>query len=167
MAYGLSIQSFIRIVDSKGEESTINFNHPTNVDIGALKSTLRSTAALVDAMIRGQVIGAGIELIVVLPSGLSLKVNAIPGSDIEEGVRFAWQAASGGQTTFRIPTVPEAWLTEAGTLDYVGGDAMDLFIARIISGKTVGLSNARPSDAYGSDITAFISGTESFLASRG
>lgn len=166
MAYGLSIQSFLRVVDSKGNESTINFNHPINVDIGVLKSAIRSTAALIDAVIRGQVIGAGIELVVNLPGGLGLKTSAIVGSDIEEGVRFAFEATSGGQTIFRVPTVNETWLTGGGILDTTSGDAVDDFIQKVIAGSTVLLSNARPSDAYGSDIVSFIGGTESFLASR-
>lgn len=166
MAYGLSIQSFIRVIDSKGNESTINFNHPLSVDIGALKETLKSTAALIDSLIRGQVIGAGIELIVDLPGSLGLKASAIIGSDIEEGVRFAFESASGGQTTFRLPTVNETYLTGMGVLDVVADGIVDDFIQRIIGGKTVGLSNARPSDAYGSDVVTFLGGTESFVGSR-
>ncbi len=167
MAYGLSIESFIKVIDAKGEDSTINFNHPTSVDLGALKNTLRSTAALIDAVMRGQVIGAGIRLIVVLSDALDLKSEPIPESDIEEGVRFLWRCASGGETSFRIPTVNESWLTSDGVLDYISSDAMDDLIQRIIAGRTSGLINASPSDAYGSDVTSLISGQESFLASRG
>lgn len=166
MAYGLSLTSFLRVIDSKGKESTINFNHPLNSDIGVLKTMVRSTAALVDALIRGQVIGAGIEFVINLAPGLGLKTSAIIGSDIEEGVRFAFEATSGGQTTFRIPTVNETWLTGMGILDTTTGDAVDDFIQKIIDGSTVLLSNARPSDAYGSDVVSFLGGVESFLAGR-
>lgn len=164
--WGLSIESQIRVRDSKGKESTIKFNHPLNVDLGALKNTIRSTAALIDAVIRGQIVGASIQLVVSLPAGLNLKVAAIAGSDIEEGVRFAFSTSNGAQTQFRIPTVAETWLNDAGVLEYVASDEVDDFIQRMIAGVTQGLINASPSDAYGSDITAFVGGTESFLASR-
>ena len=118
MAYGLSIQAFIRVADSKGKEGRINFNFPLSVDIAVLKTAIREVAGQIDAMIKGQVIGAGIELVVNLGSGLTLKASAIAGSDIEEGVRFAFGAASGGQTQFRVPTVSEDWLTDAGVLGW-------------------------------------------------
>jgi hypothetical protein len=166
MAWGLSLEAHIRVRDSKGKESTIKFNHPLNTDLGALKQTIRSTAALIDNLIRGQVIGASITLVVSLPGNLNLKATAIAGSDVEEGVRFAFSTSVGSQTLFRVPTINESWLTDAGVLDYDASDAMDDFIQRILQGVTQGLINASPSDAYGNDITAFVGGTESFLASR-
>lgn len=167
MAFGLSIQSFLRILDSKGKEGRVTFNHPLSVDIAVLKTAIREAAGQIDALIKGKVIGAGIELVVNLGSGLTLKASAIAGSDIQEGVRFAFGAASGGQSTFRVPTVEEDWLTDAGTLDFTSGDDMDDIIQRITVGVTSGLNTANPSDAYGSDLTTFVAGTESFLASRG
>lgn len=167
MAYGLSIQSFIVVIDGKGKQGTINFNHPLNVDLGALKNTIRSTAALIDAVITGQVIDAGIELVVNLSDALTLKDTAIPESDVEEGVRFMWRSASGGESSFRIPTVNEDWLDSDGVLQVDPGDAVEDVVARVLAGVTSGLINASPSDAYGSDINLFLGGTESFLASRG
>lgn len=166
MAWGLSLEANIRVRDSKGKESTIKFNHPINTDLGALKNTLRSTAALIDSMIRGQVVGATISLVVSLPAGLNLKATAIAGSDVEEGVRFAFSTNVGSQTLFRIPTVSESWLNAAGALVTTTGDAVDDFIQRIIAGRTQGLINASPADAYGNDVTTFVGGTESFLSSR-
>lgn len=166
MAWGLSIQASIRVRDAKGKESTINFNHPLGVDLGALKNTIRSTAALIDNAIRGQIIGASISLVVNLPLGLGLKATAIAGSDIEEGVRFSFETTVGSHTLFRIPTVDESWLNDAGVLDYDPSDAMDDLIQRVLQGVTQGLINASPSDAYGNDIGAFLGGQESFLASR-
>jgi hypothetical protein len=165
MAYGLSIQAFIRIIDSKGKEGRVTFNFPLNTDIAVLKTAIREAAGQIDALIKGQVIGAGIELVASL-AGATLKASAIAGSDIEEGVRFSWGAASGGQTQFRIPTVDESWLNDAGVLEYVSGDDVDDFIQRIIVGSNTGANWARPSDAYSSDIEDFLGGTESFLASR-
>lgn len=166
MAFGLSIESVITVIDSKGKESDIKFNHPINVDIGALKNTVRSTAALIDALIRGQVIRAKIVLVVNLAGGLDLKATAVLGADIEEGCRFAFEVVSGGQTVFRVPTLNETFFNSAGVLQVTPGGAVDDFIQRIIAGQTVGLTNVSPSDSYGSSIDEFLGGTESFLASR-
>lgn len=166
MAYGLSIVAYVNVIDSKGKEGKITFNFPLSVDIAVLKTAIREAAGQIDALITGKVIGAGIELVVNLGAGLTLKAAAIAGSDIEEGVRFSFSAASGGRTLFRVPTVDESWLTDLGVLDFVSGDDMDDFIQRIIGGVTSGFNIAHPSDAYGSDVNAFIGGAESFLASR-
>jgi hypothetical protein len=167
MAFGLSIESVITVIDSKGKESDIKFNHPINVDIGALKNTVRSTVALIDALIRGQVIRAKIVLVVNLAGGLALKTSAILGADVEEGVRFNFEVLSGGKTVFRVPTLNETFLNSAGVLQVTGGGAVDDFIQRIISGQTVGLTNVSPSDAYGSSVATFLGGRESFTGSRG
>lgn len=164
--WGLSIEATIRVRDSKGKESNIKFNHPLNTDLGALKQTIRSTAQLIDTIIRGQIIGASISLVVNLPGNLGLKATAIAGSDIQEGVRFTFGTAQGSQTQFRIPTLDETYLNDAGILEYTGGDDVDDVLQRIIQGVTQGLINASPSDAYGNDVTAFLGGQESFLSSR-
>lgn len=166
MAFGLSIESTITVIDSKGKESDIKFNHPITVDIGALKNTIRSTAALIDSLIRGQVIRAKITLVVNLAGGLDLKATAVLGADIEEGARFSFEVASGGVTMFRVPTLNETFFNSAGVLQVTPGGAVDDFIQRIIAGQTVGLTNVSPSDAYGSSVDAFLGGQESFLASR-
>lgn len=166
MAFGLSIESHITIEDAKGEQSVIKFNHPTTVDIGALKSALVSTAELIDAVINGKIVNASISIIVNLVAGIGLKATAIAGADIEEGVQFSFETSLGALTGFRIPTFSETFLSDAGVLD-AGDTDVDNFIQRMISGLTDGLTNISPSDAYGDDITAYSSGLESFASSRG
>ncbi len=167
MAYGLSIVSNVVVEDSKGKQSTITFNHPLNVDIGALKSAIRSTVQLIDAVIRGKIISASISLEVNLPAGLGLKATAIAGADIEEGVRFTFGTTSGSETQFRIPTFAETFLNDLGVLDAVNA-TVDAFVQRIITGQNIGVgTDITPSDAYGDDVTTYISGLESFASSRG
>lgn len=166
MAYGLCLVSQILVRDAKGASGIISFNHPLNTDIGALKNTVRSTAALIDAIIGCQVVDASIGIEASL-TGATLKDAPIAGADVEEGARFMWRTASGALTDFRIPTFSETYLTDSGELVYVEDDEVDDFIQRVLAGVTSGLTNVSPSDAYGSDITEFVSGAESFLASRG
>lgn len=167
MAYGLCLVSSIVVQDSKGATSTVSMNHPLNSDLAVLKGCVRTTAELIDAVIGCQVIDASIGIEVQLSGALDLKEFAIAGADVEEGARFIWRTASGALTDFRLPGFSETYLTDSGELVYVEDDDVDVFIQRILAGQTVGLVNVSPSDAYGSDITAFVSGAESFTASRG
>jgi len=166
MAYGLSIVSDVVVEDSKGKQSTIHFNHPLNVDLGALKDAIRSTVQLIDAIIQGKIISASIGLEVNLPAGLSLKATAIAGADVEEGVRFTFSTNNGAETGFRIPSFAETFLNDSGILDFANA-TVDAFIQRVIGGQTVGLVNVSPSDAFGDDVTTYTAGVESFSASRG
>ena len=167
MAFGLSIVSNVVVEDSKGKQSTVTFNHPLSVDIGALKGTIRSTIQLIDGIIRGKIISASISLQVNLPAGLNLKATAIAGADVEEGVRFTFGTANGAETEFRIPTFAETFLNDAGVLDSAHA-TVDAFIQRILTGQNIGVgTDITPSDAYGDDVTTYIAGQESFAASRG
>jgi len=166
MAFGLSIISNVVVEDSKGKQSTVTFNHPLNVDLGALKSAIRSTVQLIDAIIQGKIISASIALEINLPAGLSLKATAIAGADVEEGVRITFGAGNGAETGFRIPTFAETFLNESGVLDAVNA-TVDAFVQRIISGQTVGLVNVSPSTVFGEDVDSYITGQESFASSRG
>lgn len=164
MAYGLSLESYYIIQDSKGHTSSQKMNHPLNTDLGALKDTLPTTAELLDVLIGGQIIDCFISI----PISIVGWTNQVPqvDSDVEEGCRFIWDTASGAPTDFRVPTFRESLLDDDGVLDEVDTD-VDAFVQRIISGKTLGLVNVSPSDAYGSDITALLAGQEDFLSSRG
>lgn len=167
MAYGLCLVSNIVVRDSKGATGIISMNHPLDSDIGALKGTVRTTAELIDGIIGCQVIDASIGIEVQLSESLDLKEFPIAGADVEEGCRMMWRTASGALTDFRLPTFSETYLTDDGQIVYVADDEVDDFIQRVLAGQTVSLVNVSPSDAYGSDITAFVSGSESFLSSRG
>lgn len=166
MAYGFTLISDVVVEDSKGKQSTINFNHPLSVDLGALKSAIVSTVELIDAVITGKIISASIGVEVQLPFGLSLKTTAIAGADVEEGVRFTFSTNGGAPTEFRIPTFSESFLSEDGVLN-ASVTAVDNFVQRVLSGVTSGLINVSPSDAHGEDVTTYTAGLESFASSRG
>jgi hypothetical protein len=167
MAYGLSIQSYLTVLDSKGKTADINFNHPTDTSIDVLKTAMRELATRVDALITGQVVYAGIVITVVLSDALDIKDNPTIDSDVEEGGRFVFETSEGALTTFRLPTIDETWFDSVtGLLEFTEDDAVDDFIQRVISGQTVVVTNVSPSDVYGDDITAFVSASENFLTSR-
>lgn len=165
MAYGLSIVSTVTVQDSKGKESTMSFNHPLAVDIGALKSAIVSTVELIDTLIRGQIVRASIGIEINLPAGLGLKATAVAGADVEEGVQFNFETSLGALTGFRIPTFAETFLNDSGFYEVVA-QAVEDFKDRILAGQTVGLNNVSPSDAYGDDVVTFLSAQESFASSR-
>ena len=163
MAYGLSLESGFVIVDSKNRNGYMKMNHPLNTDLGALKAALPTTAALLDVLIGGAIVDAYIDI----PLNITGWTNQVPQAlgDVEEKCEFTWNTASGAPTGFSIPTFKEALFDDDGVLNAAHAD-VDPFIQRVLAGKTVGLTNVSPSDAYGSDITEFTAGQESFVSSR-
>lgn len=154
------------IQDAKGAPSTMLLNFPVNVDIGVLQTFAASTATMINNLITGKIVQAGIGLAVDLSSA-TIRATADPNSDVEEGARFSWRSAVGGTTQFRIPTFDEA-LFLAGTKQVDTADtAVDAFVQRILAGQTVGITNVSPSDDRGSDVTTLASARESFTKSRG
>lgn len=153
------------IQDSKGKVSTAKINFPNAVDIGQVASFAIDTATMLNNIIKGRIIDAGMGIQVSL-AGATIRSAPDPDSDVEEGARFSWNTGSGAITSFRIPTFDEA-------LMILGSNAVDLsnidvntFVQRILQGKTTGLINASPSDDRGSDITNVASARESFTATR-
>lgn len=154
------------IRDAKNKTSTVKINFPVNVDIGVLQAFASSTATMINSIIKGQIMDAGIGLAVDL-SGATIRNAPDPNSDVEEGARFSWRSAVGAITNFRLPTFDEAFLVD-GTKNVDTADTtVDAFVQRVLAGHTVGLVNASPSDDRGSDITALEAARESFTSSRG
>lgn len=152
------------IMDAKGKKSTMKINFPIATDIAILQTFISSTATMIDAIIKGQIVEAGIGLAVALPGGL--KAAPLADADVEEGARFNWNAASGANTGFRMPSFDEAFIETGGTAVDVAATEVDDFVQRILAGQTVGIINVSPSDNRGSDVTALESAYEQFASSR-
>lgn len=153
------------IQDAKGKTSTMQMNFPTAVDIGQLASFAGDTATMINNVIKGKILDAGIGLVVDL-SGATIRSAPDPNSDIEEGAKFMWEAATGAITGFRIPTFDEAKLVDGTKNVDLADTDVDTFVDRILAGKTTGLVNASPSDDRGSDIEVLRSAREQFNSSR-
>lgn len=153
------------IQDAKGKTSVTKINFPSAVDLGQVASFAGDTATMINGIITGKILEAGLGLAIDL-SGSTIRTAPDPDSDVEEGARFMWNAASGAETGFRLPTFDEAKMV-SGTRNVDQSDTdVAAFVARILAGKTTGLVNASPSDDHGSDITTIKSARESFTSSR-
>lgn len=153
------------VKDAKGKPSVVKINFPYAVDIGQVASFAVDTATMINNLITGRITDAAVGLSVDL-SGATIRSAPDPDSDVEEGARFMWNAASGAVTGFRLPTFDEAkMLSGTRNVDTADSD-VSTFTARILAGKTTGLVNASPSDDHGSDIATLASARESFTSSR-
>ncbi len=153
------------IQDAKGKVSTVKINFPSAVDVGQVASFAIDTATMINNIIKGRILDAGLGIQLSL-AGATIRNAPDPDSDVEEGARFSWNAASGAITGFRLPTFDEDKLV-TGTNQVDLGDAdVNTFVQRMLQGKTTGLVNASPSDDRGSDIDNVASARESFTPSR-
>lgn len=155
------------IQDSKGKISPMKLNFPENVDVGILRTNfIPTTATLLNAIIKGKIISAGIGLEVDLSSA-TIRTTPDVDSDVEEGSWWPCKAANGAETGFRIPTFDEAKLISGTEFVDLADDDVSDFAERILLGQTVTLTNVSPSTDRGEDITNIHAPYEQFKASRG
>lgn len=152
--------------DAKGETGRNEISFPVAVDIGVLQAFLSSTALLIDAVTRCQIINAGIGLEINLAAIGGLKTAPIAGSDVEEGAVFTFGTSADSLTRFRIPGFDETFVDDTSRAVDIAATAVDALVDRITAGHTVGLTNVSPSDQYGNDVTSLYSARESFQSSR-
>lgn len=154
------------VEDAKGEKSSFNINFPDSVDIAILKLFARSTAEMIDDLIKGRITAIGVGLQVDM-AGLTVKTTANADADVEEGARFSWRTALNTLTSFRLPTFDETFLNAGTRQVNTANVAVNTLVQRILAGQTQGVINVSPSDDRGEDVTALESATESFTRSRG
>ena len=154
------------ILDAKGARSTAVINFPLNTDIGVLQTFARTTGGMIDALIKGQVVGVGVGIEVDLATVTGIKTAPVDDADVEEGARFTFQSADGYLASMRLPSFDETFMVAGTALVDTAVTAVSNFVARIISGQTVGLTNVSPSTAHEEDLTALVSAVEAFQSSR-
>lgn len=158
------VELFYRIRDAKGANGQTTHNFPVAADLAVVADYARGTGQFIDALIKGQIIGYGISLVLDLALITGIKTAPLPDSDVEEGARFTMATSVGGGTEFRIPTFDEAFLVPGTRLVDLVDPAVDALVQRVIAGRTLGAINVSPSNIYGHDITALESAVESFVS---
>lgn len=154
--------------DAKGKTSSTEIKMPASVDIAIAATFARSTAQMIDKIIKGKItdISIGLKIALSSVSSPSLRAAADDDSDVEEGAKFGFLTSAGGSTNLRIPTIDEA-IFVAGTeqVDLTSGTDADDFVQRMIAGQTVGIINVSPSDIHEDDIVAVDYAKEAFVGS--
>jgi len=155
------------IEDYKGKVSVTKINFPINTDIGVLRANfMPTTATLINALIKGKIVSAGVGIEVDLTSS-TIRATPDVTSDVEEGTYWPMKAANGADTGFRLPTFDESKMTPGSTfVDLTDADAL-AFASRLVDGQTVALVNVSPSTDRGEDVTVVNAPFEQFKASRG
>lgn len=153
------------VQDAKGQVRPFIINFPVAVDIGVLRTNfVPTTATLLNAIMKGKIVQAGIGLAVDLSSA-TIRATPDADSDVEEGAYFGWKAGNGADTGFRIPTFDEAFLVAGSKQVDLANEDVDDFVQRIIEGQTVALTNVSPSTDRGEDIEEISTAYEQFKSS--
>lgn len=153
------------ILDEKGAKSQVTVYVPDSTDTADLIEFAEEMAALLDAMIGGQIVNIGACLSVAVPAGV--KSDPVEGSDVEEGARFIFESAGGYSTAVRVPTFLEEKIATASKLVNQADGAVAAFIAAMTDGLTMTSTNdVEPTDYRAADVTGIRSAVESFQRSR-
>lgn len=154
------------ILDEKAAASTMKVNLPSATAFADVILFVSEFADLVDAVINGQIIRAGVAFEI----DIGTFAAAAAGSDVEEGARFNYRTDGGFLSAFRIPTflesliVPGTRQVDTADLDVL---ALDVAVRNGIDLTGVGGSGViAPSDQRDEDIVSLTSATESFTTSR-
>lgn len=154
------------IRDAKGAVSNMKVNLPSTTAFADVVLFAPAFAELVNDVINGQIIRAGVAFEVDLPVFGTATID----SDVEEGARFNYRTSGGFLSAFRIPTFLESKIVDGGQavdtadLDVV---ALDVAMRNGIDLTGVGGSGVvAPSDQRDEDIVQLTSATESFTSTR-
>lgn len=151
----------VTIEDGKGKQSTLSINIPPATTTANAGGFINSVLPLIDAVIQGRIIRAGLCYGITLPGGLN--AVASPDSDVEEGAKFSFISAAPFKTAFRIPTFTES-LILAGTKSV---DIADTDVDALIDMIVTGNGSVAPVDSRDVDISALNYARELFVKDRG
>lgn len=156
----------IAVRDGKGQTATIEYDTPDTAGIITTVELAEEVALAIDVLIGGIVTGISVVTNVDIPSSLEEDVDA--DSDVEEGAKFTFRAANGGDKEMRLPTFDEQFLL-AGTkqVDLADSD-VDAFVDLMINGRTdIVNGNVAPVSIRNSDLVSLISAKENFKPRAG
>lgn len=166
MAYGDGIDLSYSIQDIKGKTGSFSIQFPPNADVPVLVGAFaQETAQMFDDFIDGKILSASATINVNL-NGVDIKDAPIVGSDTEEGATFSFRSTAGAPTTFRLPTIDEAFGLETGKALDTSAPEVDALIQRIVQGDTQGLTTVRFADSHGNNVAAFQKAVDGFRKSR-
>lgn len=151
----------VTIEDGKGIKSDMLINIPTATTVANATTFINSLLALIDPLISGRIVRAGLCYAIALPGGLTGTANAL--SDVEEGAKFSFISTAPFKTGFRIPTFNETLLLSGTKQVDITDTDVDAFVDMIVAGN----GTVAPVDGRDADITALNYAREQFVKDRG
>lgn len=165
----MSIGVTFTICDAKGAQSSTTVHLPAGTSIADIIGFGQEVAALLDAIVGGQICGIGASIGITLPGGL--KGAAVAGTDREEGALFIFRdAANTFKASQRLPTFYEAAVYPGTTeVDVTGPDVaawVDMMINGVDTTPSGGTGVIVPVDYREGNIGVLVSAEEDFKRFR-
>lgn len=159
MALPIKLQYSVK--DAKGIVSRTLVHIPDGTSLANATTYAGDLAAVIDALIKGQIVSVDICVGVDL-SGLGLKSSPDAASDVEEGAVFTYKTALGLLFRQRLPTYDEATI-EPGTRQVdLANAGVEAYTDLIVTGN----GTVAPVAQAGGDLTAISSAKEQFVKNR-
>ena len=145
----------ISLIDHKGKTASVQVFMPTGLTLAEIDALSDDICTNLDAIVGATINGAAVSKQLTLPAGL--KGVAAANVDIEMGANFGFDAADTiYKHTIRVPSIsPTKIVGDNVTLT-------DPIVQAFPDGITAGVAGALPSDRYGNDLVAILSGEVSF-----
>jgi len=157
------------IRDEKGKQSTMTVNVPSSLSARQASAFAVQFAALIDAVIKGQIVSIGLSLSINLSGDYAGDAAEALG-DVEEKGYFQFLTENGFRTAVNIPTFDETLvLANSNQIDTTNAD-----VVALLQAMTVGLTVlpadpeeivVEPCDTRGENISQLQTALEVFMAS--
>lgn len=146
----------VQVTDDGGKSATvIGLYVPDTVTIAQLQAWLNIFLPDLDVITAGKITRAGVNLGLTLPGGL--KATAVNDRPVNNGANMSFSAAGTSyRSTVWIPAIDQGLVT--GQVLQTGDALFTDFKTDLVTGD----GTVAPTDKFGNDLTAFLSGDLSF-----
>lgn len=158
----------IAIKDAKGKSATTEFNFPSTFTFADIALFAAQAAGRINNIIRGKITGVTVSQAITDFTGITLRADAEPEADVEEGAKFQFKTEGGFYTSMRLPTFDEDLIIDGTRNVDLTNAAVDTFVDSMVTGApVVALGGVlEPSDKRDEDIVSLEFAKEEFQSSR-
>jgi hypothetical protein len=161
----MALEAYFVVEDAKGDKSTIAIPFSSIGDWTEIPELVQDLADLIDPLINGGIVTAGMRLEIDVSSVTDGIADAL--ADVQERARFVFRGENGFLKSLHLPTFLETKMVP-NSADVNTADAdVAAFVTALEDGITLStLAVHQPSDNRGDDLETLVSATESWGRNR-
>lgn len=155
---------FYVIEDPKGDKSTVNIEVPDTMALSDIPELVQVFGELIDDMIQGLIVSAGLTISVDLTS---VQTVAAAAADVQEKVAYVFRGVNGFLKRLTIPAVIESIFLPNSRMVDTTLPTQAAFITAMEDGVTLTSTNeVAPTDVRGDDLITLVDAREAWGRSR-
>lgn len=159
----MAMYIFYSIKDAKGDTSSVEIPFPDGTDVQDLVDLVGPVAILINALVTGGLVDAGIRVSMDLSATGPLGFGgwgpvASLAADVQEKAEFTFRTVLGNLKRINLPTIDEAIFNPGSKMV----DLSDAAVQAWVTFLEDGIGGVQPSDQRGEDLFALESASENW-----